>query len=175
MPNNEGDFRYYCLNLLIRSSKIDGLWMIHNGESKNKRLRIDSVHFRSVDVNDNGTVVAQTAIKKNKSNRGLSNIGTPFTTGIPCPSASLEDVKNDIRYNRQPGFNSTSRGRLSGRSSSVAKRVLMSNETSTLDDGEVIDIAENNEENEVEKDTDSHQPKKSRGLQQETNNLKIRP
>jgi hypothetical protein len=162
MPNNEGDFRYYCLNLLIKSSKIDGLWNIHNGESKKKRLRIDSVHFRPVDVNDNGTVVAQ--IKKSNSSSGLSNIGTPLTAGIPCPSASLEDVKNDIRYNRQPSFNSTSRGRLSSRSSSVAKRVLMSKEASTLDDGEVINVAENNEENEVEKDTDTHQPKKSRGM-----------
>lgn len=84
-------------------------------------------------------------------------------------------MKNDIRYNIQQGSNLTSRGRLSSRSLSVAKRVLMINEPPTLDDGEIINVAGNNEKNEVEKDTDIHQSKKSRGLQPETNNFVMRP
>eukprot|EP00596_Hydrurales_sp_CCMP1899_P005909 CAMPEP_0119037490 /NCGR_PEP_ID=MMETSP1177-20130426/5875_1 /TAXON_ID=2985 /ORGANISM="Ochromonas sp, Strain CCMP1899" /LENGTH=212 /DNA_ID=CAMNT_0006998825 /DNA_START=297 /DNA_END=935 /DNA_ORIENTATION=+ len=109
---------------------------------------------------------------KSYSNRGISNKGAPFTAGIPCPSACLEDVKTDTRYNRQPDFSESSNSarscrtsRTSSSRSTPATRVtaLLMNETSYSDEGEVMDIIEDNEATNVENDTDAHQQKKSRG------------
>lgn len=168
MPDNKDDFNYYLANLLVQPSEFDKLWMIHSGVNKEIRLRIDSVHFRPIDVNDDGTIVRQTGSNNRKNkNRGISNKGVPFTAGIPCPSASLDDVRSDIRYNRQPDFSSslksTASKRSSSRSMSVDKSVLISNETPPPDNRDLINVGEDEDEIEVEKDPDDHQQKKQRG------------
>jgi hypothetical protein len=49
MPDNEGDFRYCCSNLLIKPSKADEFWKIHSGTNKEMRFKIASVHFRPIE------------------------------------------------------------------------------------------------------------------------------
>ena len=109
MPDNFEDFKYYCLNILILQSEINFLWAIHDTPNRDKKLKVSSVHFLHDDVNDDESIVKETRLASKSSTkigRGQSSKGRPSTLGLPCPSASTQDVKNDLRYcaMEQPKF-----------------------------------------------------------------------
>jgi hypothetical protein len=167
MPAEFEDFRYYCQNLLIPLSEINSLWAIHNTPNRHKKLKLSSVHFLHDDVKDDGSIVNKTLLASKSSTkigRGQSNIGRPSTLGLPCPSASTQDVINDSRYcfMDQPNFGPKSGGRSSSRSSQSVKRALIREDSPNVDESKDTSIDESvvSQEGQV---TDIPALKKNRG------------
>jgi hypothetical protein len=147
MPFEFEDFKYYCQNLLIPLSEINSLWAIHSTPNRDTNLRLSSVHFLHDDVNDDGSIVKKTILASKSSTkigRGQSSKGRPSTIGLPCPSASTQDVRNDLRYcfMEQPNFGPKSGGRSSSRSSQSAKRVLTRENSPNVDESKDTSIDE---------------------------------
>jgi hypothetical protein len=104
-PDNRKDFDYYCQNLGIKD--IDASWLIHSQAEKHNKLLVSTKHFFPIDVDDSGQVINRT---RYDMGRGCCVIGKPETLKLPCPAASLDDLRGDFRNLRKTKSRQSSEG-----------------------------------------------------------------